>query len=186
MVSITALWLPIVLSAVLVFIVSSIIHMVLRYHRNDYRKLPNEENLLEAMRKENVGPGAYYFPCPADPKDMGSAEMREKYKKGPVGMLTVLPNAPPMMAKHLVWWFLLCLVISIFAAYVAGRTLSAGAPYLLVFRVTCSVAFLGYAAGQVADTIWKGQSWGTTFKHVFDGLVYGLLTAGVFGWLWPE
>jgi hypothetical protein len=186
MVSLTALWLPIVLSAVLVYIVSFIIHMVLRYHRNDYKRLPNEEDVLEAIRKAGIGPGSYYFPGCEGAKEMGSPEMKEKYNKGPVGMLTLLPNAPPMMAKHLVWWFILCLIVGIFAAYVAGRALSAGAEYLLVFRVVGSVAFIGYAAGQVSDTIWKGQSWGVTFKHVFDGLIYALLTAGVFAWLWPE
>ena len=37
-----ALWLPIVLSALLVFVVSAIIHMVLKYHNRDYKQLPNE------------------------------------------------------------------------------------------------------------------------------------------------
>jgi hypothetical protein len=33
---------------------------------------------------------------------------------------------------------------------------------------------------------WKGQSWSVTLKHLFDGLIDGLLTASRFGWLRPR
>ena len=92
MVSLTALWLPIVLSAVLVFIASSIIHMLLTYHRSNYGKLPNEDVLLAAMRDAKVPPGNFGFPWCASPKEMGSTEMTEKYKQGPVGFMTVMPS----------------------------------------------------------------------------------------------
>ena len=186
MVYLTALWLPILLSAVVVFLASSIMHMVLTYHRSDYKKLPNEEKLLEAMRNEGVVPGGYHFPYCASPKEMGSPEKVEKYTKGPVGILTVIPNGPPAMGKRLAQWFAFCLVISFFVAYLTGRALSAGAEYLAVFRMAGTVGFLGYSAAHAVDSIWKGQSWSTTIKHMFDGLVYGLLTGGVFGWLWPR
>ena len=186
MVYLTALWLPILLSAVVVFIASSIIHMVLPYHRSDHKKLPNEDKLLEAMRNAGVAPGNYHFPHAVSHKEMKSPEMIEKLKKGPVGLVNVIPNGPPAMGKYLLLWFIFCLVISSFVAYVAGRALGAGAPYLAVFRIAGTVGFLGYAAAQATDSIWKGQAWSTTTKHMFDGLVYGLLTAGVFGWLWPR
>jgi hypothetical protein len=185
MVSLTALWLPIVLSAVAVFIASSIFHMVLPLHRKDYGKLPNEDKLLEAMRNEGVSPGNYAFPCPADPKDMHSPEMIEKYKRGPVGMVNVLPTGSPAMGKYLVQWFIFCLVIGVFAAYLTGRTTAPGADYLAVFRVAGTTAFLGYAVSDAVNSIWRGQWWSTTFRHMFDGLVYALLTGGIFGWLWP-
>ncbi len=38
MVSLMSLWIPILVSAVIVFVLSSIIHMVLPYHRTDLRK----------------------------------------------------------------------------------------------------------------------------------------------------
>ncbi|HEY4683084.1 MAG TPA: hypothetical protein VIH17_07520 [Candidatus Acidoferrales bacterium] len=186
MVSVTALWLPILLSAVVVFIASSIIHMVLPYHRSDYKRLPNEEKLLEAMRSAGVFPGHYMFPHVTSHKELKSAEMIEKYKKGPVGLVTVLPSRPPAMGKYLLKWFIFCLAMGVFVAYLAGRTLHVGTEYLAVFRIAGTVAFLGYSAGQALDSIWKGQAWSTTIKHMFDGLVYGLLTAGVFGWLWPR
>jgi hypothetical protein len=185
MVTLAALWLPIVLSAVIVFVASAILHMVLSYHHSDYKKLPDEERVMEGLRKEGLFPGNYAFPYPKSQKDMGSPEMLEKYNEGPVGMMTVLPKGPPMMAKHLVLWFVFCLGISFTVAYLSGRMLEPGTHYLAVFRVTGTTAFMAYAASYVSDSIWKGQSWISTAKNVFDGLVYSLLTAGIFGWLWP-
>lgn len=185
MVSLTALWMPIVLSAVVVFIGSSIMHLVLKYHRNDYKKLPNEPRVLDALRKENIPPGDYVFPHCASSKEMGAPEMVDKYKKGPVGMVTVFPNHPPAMPKLLTMWFVQSLFIGFFLAYLAGRTLAPGAEYLTVFRLVGTAGFLAYAGAEPVNSIWKGQAWGTTFKSMFDGLIYGLLTAGVFGWLWP-
>jgi len=186
MISLMDLWLPVLLSAVIVFVVSSIVHMVLPFHRSDYSKLPGESGVMEAMRKEGVAPGNYMFPCPADMKDMASPEMTGKYKQGPVGFVNILPSQPPAMGKSLLQWFLFSLVISFFAAYMASRTLQAGSHYLEVFRIAGAVAFLGYAGAQPVNSIWSGQKWGTTTKHVIDGLLYALLTAGCFGWLWPQ
>lgn len=186
MVYLSSLWLPIAVAAVLVFIASSILHMVLRYHRTDYSKLPDEGKLLAAMRQAGVGPGNYHFPHCADPKQMGSPEMVEKFKQGPIGLLNVLPSGPPTMGKHLAFWFVYCLVIGVFVAYLTGRTQGPGAEYLAVFRVAGATAFLGYAGAAAQESIWKGQTWSTTIKNLFDGLIYGLLTAGVFGWLWPS
>ncbi len=186
MVFLPELWLPILLSAVIVFIASSIIHMVLPYHKSDYRKLPNEEKALDGLRSDDLTPGTYHFPYCADMKQMKSPEMMDKYKKGPIGLLTVMPSGPMNMGKYLGQWFVFCLLISFMTAYLAGRTVAMGAPYLSVFRVAGTAAFLGYGAAHLSDSIWKGQLWSTTAKHVFDGLVYALLTAGTFGWLWPR
>ncbi len=186
MVPITALWLPILLSAVIVFVASSIIHMVLPMHKSDYRKLPEEDRVLDALRAAGVTPGPmYHFPYTTR-KEMKSPEAVERFKRGPVGLLTVIPSGPPAMGKYLGQWFVYCVVIGIFDAYLTGRTRSPGTQYLEVFRVAGTTAFLGYAAAQIQDSIWKGQSWSVTSKHVFDGLIYGLLTAGTFGWLWPK
>jgi hypothetical protein len=184
MVPITALWLPILLSAVIVFVTSSIFHMVLPIHKNDYRKLPEEDRVLDTLRAAGVTPGrTYHFPY-CTHKDMKSPETVERLKRGPVGLLTVIPSGPPAMGKYLGQWFLYCIFVGILVAYLTGRTVSPGADYLKVFRVAGTTAFLGYSVAQLQDSIWKGQSWGVTLKHFFDGLIYGLLTAGTFGWLW--
>ncbi len=186
MVELTALWLPIVLSAVVIFVASSIMHMVLPYHRSDYSKLPNEDSILAALRKEGVVPGNYDFPHCTGPKEMNSPEIMEKFKRGPVGLINIVPNGPPAMGKILSQWFAYGLAISFVVAYLTGRTLAPGTAYLAVFRVAGTAAFLGYAGAVATDSIWKGQSWSTTFKFIFDGLVFGALTGGVFGWLWPR
>ncbi len=186
MVTISALWLPILLSAGIVFVASSLVHMVLGYHRTDFRKLPNEARTMEALRKESLAPGDYLFPCPPSPKEMRSPEMLEKYKKGPVGVMTVLPTGVPAMGKQLVQWFVFCLLVGVAVAYLTGRALDAGASYLSVFRFAGTSAFYAYAVGRIIESIWMGRAWSTTLKNVFDGLVYALLTAGTFGWLWPR
>lgn len=185
MVDVISLWLPILLSAVIVFIASAVIHMGLRYHWGDYRKAPGEDTVREAIRKAGVGPGNYNIPHSDTPKQMQSEAMIGKFKEGPVAFLLVLPSGAPAMGKNLAQWFLYTLVAGIFTAYVAGRTLAPGADYLQVFRIAGTVAFLIHAGAEPLSSIWKGVRWSTTIKFVLDGLIYGLLTGGVFGWLWP-
>ena len=179
------LWLPIVLSAVIVFVASSIMHMVLPYHKSDYTQLPDEDKFLATLRPSNLKHALYVFPY-CTHKNMKSPEIQEKYKQGPVGFLTIVPSGPPVLAKFLAQWFVYCLLVGVFVAYLTGRTVPAGTPYLAVFRVAGTAAFLVYGLGHLSDGIWKGQLWANTLKEVADGLVYGLLTAGTFGWLWPH
>jgi hypothetical protein len=185
MVPLSALWLPILLSAVIVFLASSIMHMVLPYHRGDYQPLPDEDKLLPVLRSAGLKRGLYIFPFGTH-KEMKSPAMLEKYKQGPVGMMTVFPSGPPVMPKFLGLWFGFCLIVGFFVAYLTGHTVIAGAHYLAVFRVAGTAAFLAYGLGHLSNGIWKGQTWGFTIKEVIDGLIYGLLTAGTFGWLWPR
>jgi hypothetical protein len=186
MIPLATLWLPILLSAVIVFFASYIMHMVLAYHKSDYRKLPDEDRVTDALRDAGVTRGpAYFFPY-CSFKEMKSAPVIEKMKRGPVGLLTVLPSRPPAMGKNLVQWFLYCVVISIFAAYISGRTLAPGTDFLQVLCVVGTAAFLGYGAAHAQESIWSGRSWVVTFKHLFDSVIYAALTATTFGWLWPK
>jgi hypothetical protein len=186
MVEITALWLPILLAAVIVFVVSSIIHMVLGYHRTDFGKVPDEDGVMDALRKFNIPPGDYQIPCPGGPEGMKSPEFIEKMKKGLVAIITVLPSGVPSIGKNLILWFLYSVVVGIIAAYIASRVLRTGAHYLDVFRYVGCTAFAGYSLALLQNSIWLGRSWSTTLKSMFDGLVYALVTAGTFGWLWPK
>lgn len=185
MVPLLDLWLPILVSAVLVFVVSSVIHMALPIHKDDMKKLPNEEKLLAAMRAEKLARGSYMFPCAGSMKDMGTPEFVAKMNLGPVGNMNVLPNGPWAMGKALTQWFLLSLVISACAGYVAGMVLGPGGDAQTVFRLTSTAALLGYALSHAQDSIWKGVSWGISAKFFFDGLLYALATGAAFAWLWP-
>lgn len=182
----TELWMPILVSAVFVFIVSSITHMVLPYHKSDFKKMDGEDAVMEAMRTNGVKPGCYMFPCGESMKDWDSPEMKAKRDKGPLGILTVVGPDGFNMGKSLGLWFAYTVLIGILVAYVGWHSLGAGAHYRTVFRVVGTAALLGYAIGYLHNSIWKGESWTTTAKMMFDGLLYTLVTAGTFGWLWPE
>lgn len=185
MVPVMSLWIPILLSAVIVFVASSIIHMVLTYHRTDYRKVPSEDQALEALRKVSIPPGDYMMPHAGSPSQMKDPAFIDKMKKGPVAVLTVMPSGPPSMGTNLAQWFLYCVAVGVFAAYIAGRALAPGADYLEVFRFAGCTAFVAYAVALWQNSIWYKRAWSTTLKSTLDGLVYGLLTGGTFGWLWP-
>lgn len=186
MVSLAALWMPIVAAAVLVFLLSWILHMLFRYHGTEFRPLPREAETLAALRAAGLTPGVYHFPHCKTPQEMKSPEVMERFRTGPVGQLTVWPSGPPAMGKYLALWFVNCLLIGLFTAYLAGRTLPAGTDYLHVFRVAGATAFMAYGLGNFVNSIWKGQPWSATAKEIFDGLLYALVTAGAFGWLWPR
>ncbi len=186
MVSLVSLWLPVLLAAVLVFAASSLIHMVLGYHRADFRKVPEEDQVMEPLGRFSIPPGDYVMPHAASPAEMKSPGFVEKSKRGPVAFLTALPAGIPSMGPRLAQWFLTCVLVGLFAGYVAGRALGPGAPYLSVFRLAGTTAFAGYGLALLQESIWYGRAWSTTLKNVFDALVYALLTAGAFGWLWPS
>ena len=186
MVSLTSLWVPILLSAAVVFVLSSIIHMVLPYHRTDVGKVPGEEELMSALRGLDLPPGDYGVPHPGSMAGMKDPAFAEKMRKGPIAFLTVAPGAEPSMAVPLLLWFLYSVLVSLSAGYVAGRALPAGAHYLQVFRFVGATAVMGYSYALLQQSIWYKRDWGTTLKSVFDGFVYALFTAGTFGWLWPR
>ena len=186
MVSLAALWLPILLSAVFVFIASSIVHMVLAYHNRDYTKLPNEDAVRAAIRAGNPEPRQYIIPYCANMKDMSGPEMQQKMQEGPLAVLNLKPPGAISMGPSLTQWFVFALIISFATAYVASRSLTAGTDYLHVFRIVGTVAWLAYAGGQIPGAIWMGKPWPVASKEVLDGLIYGLVTAGTFGWLWPR
>lgn len=186
MVGLDALWLPILLSSVIVFVASSVIHMVLPWHKSDYSKIPDEDRFMDVLRPLAVPPGDYFVPHPSDAQEVRSPEFAEKMRKGPVLVLTVLPNGPIQMGKNLGLWFLYSIVVGLFAAYVAGRALPAGTAYLRVFQLVGAIAFVGYSVALWQFSIWYGRAWSTTIKATVDGLIYALLTAGAFGWLWPH
>jgi hypothetical protein len=182
-VDLTSLWLPILLSAIAAFIASSLIWTVIQWHNSDWRKLPDEEAVRRALR--GATPGQYVVPHAADNKARQASEWQEKFKEGPSAMMVVLPHGSMAMGKQLAQWFIYCLVISTLVAYVGAVTLPAGVEYLKVFQVAGTVAILAYAGSTAMGSIWFGHSWGRTLKEIADGVIYGLLTAGIFGWLWP-
>jgi hypothetical protein len=186
MVGLATLWLPILLSAVVVFVVSSIIHMASPWHKGDYPKMPNEDAVMAALRPLAIPPGGYMVPRPSNREEMRSPAFAEKLKAGPVMMVQVMQNGPVGMAGNLVNWFIYAGVVGIFAGYVTGHAVGVGASYRHVFRFAGTVAFVGYSLALWQMSIWYQRSWILTLKANIDGLIYAGLTAGIFGWLWPR
>jgi hypothetical protein len=185
MAALISLWLPILLSAVAVFFISFILHAVLTYHNSDFSTLPDEGKIMDDLRKYNVPPGDYMMPYCDSNKERQTQEYKDKLNNGPVSVLTIFPNGQFAMGGILFQWFIYCVIISIFVAYIAGLTIAPGTNYMFVFRITGTVAFVGYSLALIQQSIWYKKSWSATLKSVFDGLIYALFTAGFFGWLWP-
>jgi len=186
MVSIPELWLPILVATVLVFAASNLVWMVLPHHKSDARRLPDESAVVDALGKQGPKPGLYRFPWANSMAEMKDPAFVEKLNKGPVGFVTVTPSGPFDMGRAMGLWIAYLVVIGACVAYLTGRVLPPGAHYLAVFRVAGTVAFLAYSGAQLPAAIWWGKPLGVAFKEVLDGLLYGLLTAGAFGWLWPR
>lgn len=186
MVGLSSLWIPILLSAVIVFIVSSIIHMASPWHKSDYLAVPHQDEVRQALRPFAIPPGDYMLPHAASMEEMKSAEFAAKMAEGPNMVLTVIPNGPWSMGRNPSMWFAYLLAVGVFAGYISGRALPAGTEYMQVFRFAAATAFIGHSVALWQMSIWYRRSWSTTIKATVDGLIYALLTAGAFGWLWPQ
>ena len=185
MVSIGALWLPILLSTVVVWAASAFIWMVMPHHKSEHAKFPDEDAARQALAPQNLTPGLYDIPHVASWSDVQDSEVVRKFEEGPVGFFTAVPTGVPTMGGKILLSVVFYLVISVIVAYLASRTLDAGADYLAVFRITGTVAWLAYGTATVPDAIWFGRPWSGIVKGLLDALLYAVLTAGFFGWLWP-
>ena len=186
MVPLFSLWLPILVSAVAVFAVSSLLHMLLTYHQSDFKKLPDDDGVRAALRPFAIPPGDYALPGLAPGQKWSDPAHLQKMKDGPVALMTVMAPGAPNMGPALALWFVYSVLVGVFAAYVVGGLVGPGADYLHVHRYVGTVAFAGYGLALLQNSIWYKRSWSGTVKSVFDGLVYALVTGGVFGWLWPS
>jgi len=186
MIPLVSLWLPILLSAVFVFVGSSVIHMFLNWHKNDFSAVPDEDGTMDALRPFALPAGDYIIPFAGGSDHLRSDEFKAKVEKGPVAVMTVFgPGDFFNMGPQLAQWFAYSVVVAVFAAYVATRTLSVGADYLEVYRIVGTVTFACYAMALPQRSIWWKQGWASTLRSMADGFVYACLTAGAFGWLWP-
>jgi hypothetical protein len=182
----TVLLLASLLSAVLVFLVSSIIHMATPWHANDFLKIPDEAGVMSALRPFRLAPGSYVMPRPSSMKDLGSPEFKEKHRLGPSAMLHVLPGGETGMGRQLLLWFLYSALVALMAGFIASRGVGPGAPFPGVLKFVGAIAFLGYAVGLWQESIWYSRSWVVTLKSTIDGAIYGALTGLAYAWLWPK
>lgn len=182
----STLWLPILLSSILVFFVSSVIHMASPWHKSDYPRLANEDQVMDALRPLAIAPGDYMMPRPTSMAEMKTAEFKAKVERGPRVLMTVMPPATMNMTRELVMWFVYLLVVGIFTAYITAHALPNGAPFAAVVRFAGTVSFIAYAAALWQLSIWYRRAWSITIKATVDSLIYGLLTAVTFAYFWPK
>lgn len=186
MVGLGALLIPIAVTSVLGFLASFLLWAVLPWHKKDYGPLPDEDELVAVMRAQSLAHGEYVFPHCSGPDEYKNPELLAKFKAGPVGQITVRRPGLPNMGLNMGLTFLHFVVVTTLIAYVTGRALPAGTAYLEVFRIVGTIAILAYSASSIPNAIWFGRPWGNQLRDVLDGVVYGLLTAGAFAWLWPS
>lgn len=184
--SLTDLWLPILLSTVAVFFVSFLMWMVLPHHKSDWRAAGNEDALMAAVR-EHQGSGVRQisFPHCSDPAQMKDPAWNEKYTAGPKGFLILMPEGPVNIGASMARSTIYNLVCTVLIAYVATLALAPGAGSTEVLRLVTTVAFLTFGGALGWGAIWFGRTWSSTFKEWLDALVYGLVTGGIFAALWP-
>lgn len=178
--TIMSLWLPIIVTAVVMFIAGSVIWMFMPWHKTEWQKTPDEEAVRAALK--GCPPGMYTVPN-ANPADFKNPDVQKKLVDGPQGFITIVPSGMPAMGGKLVMMFAYNLVVATICAYMVSRTLEVGADYLSVFRVSGTVAFIAYGMAYVQESVWFGRKWSATMTTFLDALIYALLTGGIFGWL---
>ena len=184
-VNILQLWLPVLLGGGFAWIVSSIIHMLLKYHNHDYNALANESEVLAALGKSHPAPGIYTLPHCSDMKKMAEPGVQQKFNDGPVAMISVFPNGLPPMGKLLILQFIYFVLACVFIAYLASTVLPVGAEYMQVFQYVAPIAFIAFGFANIPYSIWYGHPWAVTARFMLDAVIYALVVAGTFACLWP-
>ncbi len=183
-VALTELWLPILLSAVGVFVASSLLWMVIPIHKKDYKQLPDEDGFMNAVRAQGAGPGLYFFPYCKQGPEMKEPAFLEKMKAGPWGTLIVF-GAAPNMGKTLPLWFVNNIILAVIAAHVATLAAGAGASFMTVFAPVAAATLLAYGGSTLTNILWKGEPVSNSLRCLFDAAVYAAVVGSIFGAMWP-
>ncbi|MDQ2985890.1 MAG: hypothetical protein M3R13_04110 [Armatimonadota bacterium] len=174
------LWMPILVSAVFVWIASFLMHMVLPFHKGDWKGLPDENRVAEAL--SGIPAGNYMLPH-GTMADMKDPAFQERQRRGPNGTITIW-DGMVNMGKNLVLTLLSYILIGVFVAYVCWHAFAGDTPeYLDVFRIAGTVAFMAHGLAYIPHVIWYRHV--RLWPELLDAAIYGMVTAGTFGWLWP-
>lgn len=184
--SIIPLWLPILVASVAVFVASSLIHMVFKYHQNDQRGLPNEVRVADALR--GTPPGEYRMPYAKTAAEMQTPEFEERVKLGPVAFIGVSGPAGWNFGLALGLWFVYILITSILSGHVAHALQLHGGQlnHHLIVHTVGLTSFASYGMGRALESVWGPRPWRNSVLHMVDGLVFALITGFIFSWLWPK
>jgi hypothetical protein len=186
------LWLPILLSAAAVWVVSIILGMALPHHKQDWIALPasqgGEDGFMDDLRKRGIKPGNYLFPDFRDPKSMKSEKVQKALNEGPVGHLS-LWKTPLTMGDKMIGSFIVYFVASTLIAYLTRIALpptTGPTPFAKVFQVAATAGILAYCFSFIPSAIWWGSYKRTIVANVIDGIIYAAITGAIFAWRWPH
>ncbi len=183
------LWLPILLSAIAIWFISTIASMALPHHKQDWINLPDpptgEDNFMDDLRKRAIPPGNYLFPDFRTPAALKSPKVEQALKQGPVGHLSIW-KTPVTMGDKLLGAFIVHLIVAILIAYLTRLALPTSAPFAKVFQFAATAGILAYSFSSIPSALWFGAYKRTIIASVVDGIVFGLVIGAIFAWRWPH
>lgn len=179
------LWLPILLSAAAVWVVSTIVGMALPHHKQDWINLPDEDGFMDYLRRSGIKPGNYLFPDFRTSEALKSEKVEKALQDGPVGHLSVW-QPPVTMGDKMIATFFVHLVVSLLIAYLTRVALPGPAPFAKVFQIAATAGILAYCFSFIPNAIWWGSYKRTIVASVIDGIVYGCITGAIFAWFWQH
>ena len=182
--TVTDLWLPILVATLAGFFLSFLMWAVLPHHMGDVKFSPDQDKLMDFVRTSKIEPGVYVFPNCAERKDYKQPENIDKFNAGPWGTLSVWASKPNMvrnMALTVLYFFLVTLLV----AYITGQARGPGSDFLAVFQIAATGAILAHVLGGAPGGIWFGKRPRYFLTDAIDGLVYALATGAIFAFMWP-
>lgn len=185
-ITVSDLWLAIIVAGLLCWVASALIHMLIKYHNADYKGLANEDAVSVALAEKYPKPALYTLPYCSDMKAMGEEHMQKKFKAGPVAMITIMPNGMPPMGKLLTQQILFFIFGSLLIGYLTTLSITINSEFMTIFRQVFVAAFLTYGWAQIPYSIWMGQPWSNCIRYMLDALIYAAVTAATFAFLWPS
>ena len=177
-----ALWLPILVATVVLWVLSFVAWVVLPHHFGDFKKLDSENEMMELVKQANIPAGNYMFPYSGTKPEQDSKEYQDRYTEGPRGTLNVynMPNMGINMAQTILYFLITSLTIACITN-VACPAGDAETDFMKVFRIAGTIGVLTYASSGVLHKIWfKAKQW----TDMLDGAVYGVALGLIFAALW--
>ncbi len=177
----TALWLPIIIISVVLFVASFVAWVILPHHFGDWKKLEKEQEFMDAVSGLNLPPGNYMYPMTHAKAEQNSDEFRERYMKGPRGVLSTweVPNMGVNLGLTLVFF----LVTTAIIAYITYAALGPGSDmFMKVLQIAGAIGVLTHASSGVLNAIWFKRR---VIMDVVDGVVYGIIIGLIFALMWP-
>lgn len=174
------LLLPIILSAIALFVASFVSWMVVRLHKDDWRKLEKEDEFFAKVQELKPAVGSYNFPH-CTPENMKDSAMQEKLNQGPCGVMTIFPPGQSM-GRNLGLTFAHYLGVSFCIGYLATLAFERGAAFGDVFRFVATAGLIAFLAGIIGHAIWFRIR---IIGHLIESIVYALIMGVIFAALWP-